>query len=68
MKVYDMTGQLLGHPKGKLECLGVNALIGGDVMRMDIRCVCVRQAGTIAVRFKLHAMHLLLAVPRSVDN
>ncbi|PIL25551.1 hypothetical protein GSI_12389 [Ganoderma sinense ZZ0214-1] len=68
MNVFDLTEQMPANPKAKPECIGVNALIGGDVMRMDMRCVRVRQPdGVMAVQFKMKAAHLLVAVPRAVD-
>ena len=68
MNIYDQTEQLPTNPKEKMESLGANALIGGDVIRMDMRCIRVRDTDAFHVRFKLKAAHLVLAVPRAVDS
>ena len=60
--------QLPANPKEKMESLGANVLIGGDVIRMDMRCICVRDADAFRARFKLKAAHLVLAIPRTVDS
>ena len=65
LNVYDRTGP---EPwRHKLRMMSVNELVGGDVVRLEMRCVRVRERWGFRVDFKLKSIQLVAAVPRGVD-
>ena len=65
LNVYDQSGH--STPAHRLSPLSVNELLGGDVVRVEMRCVRVRGANGFLVEFKLKSLTLLVPVPRGVD-
>ena len=65
LNVYDQSGH--SSPAHRLSSLSVNELLGGDVVRVEMRCVRVRAANGFLVKFKLKSLTLLVPVPRGVD-
>ena len=65
LNVYDRTGP--EPSRHKVRMLSVNELVGGDVVRLEMRCLRVRERWGFRVDFKLKSIHLVAAVPRGVD-
>ncbi|PIL28520.1 hypothetical protein GSI_08558 [Ganoderma sinense ZZ0214-1] len=65
LNVYDRSGRV--QPEHKLVHLSVNELLGGDVMRMEMRCVRVKDGEGYRVEFKLKTLNLFVPIHRGVD-
>lgn len=65
LNVYDRTGSEQSAHNEKL--ISVNQLLGGDVVRLEMRCVRVREGVRFRVDFKVKSMQLVVAIPRNVD-
>lgn len=62
LNVYDRTG-----PVAEVRILGMNNLLGGDVVRLVMWCVRVPEGGSFRVNFKLKSIDLIAAIPCAVD-